>query len=133
MTGFPYLIAVINLPQRFQIVNRETPLMAGVHLLPLLCSMAFGKRETSTVIDLDQTLIGYLDRRGGWWRDLYQEEPDFTYSDCRILSDSAGLRTHVHSLRQSHYRQGHVRLPVHPRPRNRPNFLFSYDDGQPGQ
>ncbi|KAH8692258.1 putative MFS multidrug transporter [Talaromyces proteolyticus] len=42
LTGFPYLISIINLPQRFQIVNGATPLMAGVHLLPLLCSMALG-------------------------------------------------------------------------------------------
>ena len=42
LTGFPYFIAVINLPQRFQVVNGDTPIMAGVHLLPLLCTMAFG-------------------------------------------------------------------------------------------
>lgn len=41
-TGFPYFVAIINLPQRFQIANGNTPIMAGVHLLPLLCSMALG-------------------------------------------------------------------------------------------
>lgn len=45
MTGFPYFITIINLPQRFQIVNGDTPLMAGVHLLPLLASMALGKSK----------------------------------------------------------------------------------------
>ena len=45
LTGYPYLVVIINLPQRFQIVNSDTPVMAGVHLLPLLCSMALGKLE----------------------------------------------------------------------------------------
>lgn len=43
MTGFPYFVAVINLPQRFQVVNGDSPIMAGVHLLPLLCGMGFGE------------------------------------------------------------------------------------------
>lgn len=43
LTGFPYYVAIINLPQRFQVVNGDSPIMAGVHLLPLLCAMAFGK------------------------------------------------------------------------------------------
>lgn len=43
LTGFPYFIAIINLPQRFQIVNGKSPIQAGVRLLPLLCSMALGK------------------------------------------------------------------------------------------
>jgi hypothetical protein len=42
MTGFPYFLATINLPQRFQIVNRDSPVMAGIHLLPLLGAVAFG-------------------------------------------------------------------------------------------
>lgn len=42
LTGFPYFIAIINLPQRFQIVNGDSPIMAGVHLMPLLCAMALG-------------------------------------------------------------------------------------------
>ncbi|KAL8699912.1 MAG: hypothetical protein Q9201_005739 [Fulgogasparrea decipioides] len=42
LTGFPYFVAIINLPQRFQVVNGDSPIMAGVHLLPLLCAMAFG-------------------------------------------------------------------------------------------
>lgn len=41
-SGFSYLIAIINLPQRLQIANGNTPILAGVHLLPLLCSMALG-------------------------------------------------------------------------------------------
>jgi len=49
LTGFPFFVALINLPQRFQIVNGDTPIMAGVHLLPLLCSMAFG--EISSVFN----------------------------------------------------------------------------------
>ena len=41
-TGFPFYVSIINLPQRFQLANADTPIMAGVHLLPLLCSMALG-------------------------------------------------------------------------------------------
>ena len=41
-SGFPYFVTIINLPQRFQVANGDTPIMAGVHLLPLLCSMALG-------------------------------------------------------------------------------------------
>ena len=43
LTGFPWFITIINLPQRFQIVNGNTPIKAGLQLLPLLCSMALGK------------------------------------------------------------------------------------------
>jgi hypothetical protein len=35
-------ICIINLPQRFQIVYRESSIEAGVHLLPFLCVMAVG-------------------------------------------------------------------------------------------
>ena len=42
LTGFPYFVAVINLPQGFQVVNGDSPIMACVHLLPLLCGIAFG-------------------------------------------------------------------------------------------
>ena len=43
LMGFPLWVSVVNLPQRFQIVYRESVIMAGVHLLPLLCSVALGK------------------------------------------------------------------------------------------
>jgi hypothetical protein len=42
LTGFPYITAVIMLPQRFQIVNGASSLMAGVYLLPLLGASAVG-------------------------------------------------------------------------------------------
>lgn len=35
-------MATINLPIRFQIVNGDTPTMAGVRLLPMLVAAAFG-------------------------------------------------------------------------------------------
>jgi hypothetical protein len=42
LTGFPYIVSVIMLPERFQIVNGASSLMAGVYLLPLLGSSAIG-------------------------------------------------------------------------------------------
>lgn len=42
LTGFIYLSVIIILPERFQIINQEDSLMAGVHLLPMLGACAFG-------------------------------------------------------------------------------------------
>lgn len=41
-TGFPYISLSIVIPERFQIVNREGVLMAGLHILPLLGACAIG-------------------------------------------------------------------------------------------
>jgi hypothetical protein len=39
LTGFPFMAAIINIPQRFQVVNGTTAVDAGIRLLPLLlCS-----------------------------------------------------------------------------------------------
>ncbi|ETS77655.1 hypothetical protein PFICI_09717 [Pestalotiopsis fici W106-1] len=40
--GFEYLAVIIILPERFQIVNGDSSLMAGIHLLPQLGACAFG-------------------------------------------------------------------------------------------
>jgi hypothetical protein len=48
--GFPFFVVIINLPLQFQIVNGDTPIMAGVHLLPLLAAAAVGKFETSFAV-----------------------------------------------------------------------------------
>ncbi|KAK8132625.1 hypothetical protein PG999_000798 [Apiospora kogelbergensis] len=42
LTGFIYLSIIIILPERFQIINEQNSLMAGVHLLPMLGACAFG-------------------------------------------------------------------------------------------
>lgn len=42
LTGFPYISLSIVIPERFQIVNGESVLMAGVHILPLLGACAVG-------------------------------------------------------------------------------------------
>ncbi|KAH7316498.1 major facilitator superfamily-domain-containing protein [Stachybotrys elegans] len=42
LTGFPYISLTIIIPERFQIVNGESALMGGVHILPLLGSCAVG-------------------------------------------------------------------------------------------
>ncbi|KAI1392244.1 MFS general substrate transporter [Hypoxylon trugodes] len=41
-TGYVYLSILIILPERFQIVNGETALYAGIHLLPMLGATSFG-------------------------------------------------------------------------------------------
>ncbi|KAH6656538.1 drug resistance transporter [Truncatella angustata] len=41
-SGFAYLAIIIILPERFQIVNGDDSLMAGIHLLPQLGACAFG-------------------------------------------------------------------------------------------
>jgi hypothetical protein len=46
LTGFCFFIVIINLPLRFQVVNGNTPIMAGVHLIPLLLAAAFGMLKT---------------------------------------------------------------------------------------
>jgi hypothetical protein len=39
LTGFPFMSAIITIPQRFQVVNGTTAVDAGIRMLPLLlCS-----------------------------------------------------------------------------------------------
>ncbi|PHH77778.1 hypothetical protein CDD80_202 [Ophiocordyceps camponoti-rufipedis] len=42
LTGFPYISLCIIIPERFQIVNGEKALMAGIRILPLLGACAVG-------------------------------------------------------------------------------------------
>ncbi|KAK0759834.1 hypothetical protein N5P37_008024 [Trichoderma harzianum] len=42
LTGFPYISLTVIIPERFQIVNGEDALMAGIHLFPLLGACAVG-------------------------------------------------------------------------------------------
>ncbi|RWA07202.1 hypothetical protein EKO27_g7907 [Xylaria grammica] len=41
-TGFIYLVILVILPERFQIVNGDNALYSGIHLLPMLGSTALG-------------------------------------------------------------------------------------------
>jgi hypothetical protein len=39
LIGFPFMVVIVNLPQRFQAVNAVSSSLAGIYLLPLLlCS-----------------------------------------------------------------------------------------------
>jgi hypothetical protein len=40
--GFPFYTVIYALPLRLQVVNGKSPLMAGVTILPMLCSSAIG-------------------------------------------------------------------------------------------
>lgn len=42
LAGFSFFIVIIGLPQRFQIVNGNDTVMAGVHLLPMLVALGTG-------------------------------------------------------------------------------------------
>lgn len=42
LSGYCYLAIVITLPERFQVVNEDSALMAGVHLIPMLGATALG-------------------------------------------------------------------------------------------
>jgi hypothetical protein len=42
LSGFVYYLIVVNLPIRFQIASGDSPIMAGVRLLPLLVSSGIG-------------------------------------------------------------------------------------------
>lgn len=42
LSGYCYLAIVITLPERFQIVNEDSALMAGVHLIPMLGATSLG-------------------------------------------------------------------------------------------
>lgn len=42
LSGYCYLAIVITLPERFQVVNEDSALMAGVHLIPMLGATAIG-------------------------------------------------------------------------------------------
>ena len=41
LTGFPYFLIIYSLPLRFQVVNRMTPLAAGLGILPMVGSTAY--------------------------------------------------------------------------------------------
>jgi hypothetical protein len=49
LAGFPFFIVIINLPLRFQLVNGDTPLMAGVRLIPMLGISAFGNLDAPAI------------------------------------------------------------------------------------
>lgn len=42
LTGFPYVSLAIIIPERYQLVDRESVLTASVHILPLLAACAIG-------------------------------------------------------------------------------------------
>lgn len=48
-TGFVYLTILVVLPERFQIVNGDSALLSGVHLLPMLGATALGAFSAGAV------------------------------------------------------------------------------------
>lgn len=48
-TGFSHELVLFNLPLRFQIVNLDSPKMAGIHILPFLGAVAVGATLSGVV------------------------------------------------------------------------------------
>ena len=44
------MVTIINLPQRFQIVNDESPVLSGIRILPLLLLSAVGSGISGAVV-----------------------------------------------------------------------------------
>ena len=59
ISGFPFLVCIINLPQRLQIVNGKSPIAAGVEILPLLLLSAVGSGVGGAVLS-KKNLAFYL-------------------------------------------------------------------------
>lgn len=49
-SGFPFIVSIVILPQRFQIVNGKSPVAAGVGILPLLLLSAVGSGVGGAVL-----------------------------------------------------------------------------------
>ncbi|KAF8472695.1 major facilitator superfamily domain-containing protein [Kalaharituber pfeilii] len=52
LTGFPFMTALFNLPQRFQTVNQLSATAAGIRLFPLLLSSTFATAATGILIKI---------------------------------------------------------------------------------
>ena len=50
LSGVPFTVAVIEIPQRFQAVNANSPLQAGIRFLPFALSSPFGSGISSILI-----------------------------------------------------------------------------------
>ncbi|KAH8885671.1 MFS general substrate transporter [Thozetella sp. PMI_491] len=49
LSGFVYISLVIQIPEQLQIIHRDSPVLAGVHLLPMLGACAFGSFATGAI------------------------------------------------------------------------------------
>lgn len=85
LTGYPYFVAIINLPLLFQVVNGDSPIMAGVHLLPLLCAMALSKTlNTAALLDRSDIDVGsFLGGAASSKKNL--TSPNLILATCLIL------------------------------------------------
>lgn len=57
-SGWSYIALVVDIPERLQIVNGDTSLVAGLHLLPLLGATAFGSFAAG-IINKKNNLTAY--------------------------------------------------------------------------
>ncbi|KAL8650010.1 MAG: hypothetical protein Q9210_004073, partial [Variospora velana] len=50
LSGVPFTVAVIKIPQRFQAVNAQSPLAAGIRFLPFALSSPLGSGIASILV-----------------------------------------------------------------------------------
>lgn len=58
--GFPFLITIFNLPQKFQIVNGLSPVEAGIRMLPLLLLTALASGVTGAICSKKNIAFQFL-------------------------------------------------------------------------
>lgn len=48
-TGFPLFMAIVSIPERYQVVNTDSSISAGIRLMPLLVSSAVGSTVNGVI------------------------------------------------------------------------------------
>lgn len=60
LSGAPFTVAVVELPQRFQAINAVSPLDAGIRFLPFALSSPFGSGIASVLVSKVKILPAFI-------------------------------------------------------------------------